>query len=106
PLILAYRAHSSLLVDNFRNKYSCCAPGSTRDTSAVGIGIDSDNTVDPQFMLKARQSDGVSFDLWRHRPPDQQASSYDFCLMIDQLDPGDLKTVQRHPNLVFKKLAP
>jgi hypothetical protein len=68
-LVLGYRSGSSFMVDNFRNRYSCCKTDSSKeDTSAIGIGIDRDDKVDAQFMLKPRATDIVSFDLWRHRP--------------------------------------
>ncbi|SRR6266487_4102606 len=103
-LVLGYRSGSSFMVDNFRNRYSCCKTDSLKeDTSAIGIGVDRDDKVDAQFMLKPRTSDTVSFDLWRHRPPDQQASFYHFDIMIDEIDPG-LKTVLRHPGVFFRNL--
>lgn len=105
-LVLAYRSGSSFLVDNFRNRYSCCQTGSNpQDNSAVGIGVDRDGKADSQFMLKARESDTASFDLWRHRPPEQQASSYQFAIMIDEIDPGHPGTVLKHPILTFRNLA-
>ena len=104
-LILGYRSGSSFMVDKVRNRYSCCKTDSSReDTSAIGIGIDRDERVNPQFMLKARGNDTVSFDLWRHRPPDQQASHFHFDVMIDEIDPGDLTTVVHHPVLFFRNL--
>jgi hypothetical protein len=105
-LALAYRSGSSFLVDNFKKRYSCCQTGpNPQDNSAVGIGIDRDGKVDSQFMLQARESDTVSFELWRHHPPEQQATSYQFAIMIDEIDPGDLKTVRKHPILTFRNLA-
>ena len=96
-LVLGYRSGSSFMVDNFKNRYSCCRTDSTReDTSAIGIGVDRDDKVSPQFMLRPRATDMVSFDLWRHRPPDQQASYYHFDIMIDEIDPSSLKTILRH----------
>jgi hypothetical protein len=103
-LVLAYRSGSSFMVDNFKNRYSCCQADSSReDTSAIGIGIDRDDKVSPQFRLKPRASDTVSFDLWRHRPPDEPASYYHFDLMIDEIDSSG-KTVLRHPVIFFRKL--
>lgn len=90
----------------FRNRYSCCQTGSNpQDNSAVGIGVDRDGKADSQFMLKARESDTASFDLWRHRPPEQQASSYQFAIMIDEIDPGHPGTVLKQPILTFRNLA-
>jgi hypothetical protein len=103
-LVLAYRSGSSFMVDNFRNRYSCCqTDGSKEDTSAIGIGIDHDDKLSPQFRLKSRASDTVSFDLWRHRPPDQPASYYHFDVMIDELDQSG-QTILRHPVLFFRNL--
>ncbi len=104
-LILGYRAHSGFLLDNFKSRYFCCRGAETAlDPSAIGIGTDVGDKVDPQFMLKAKESDSASFDLWRQRPPNQPSSYYDFDLMIDQIDPADLKTVLKHPYLSFRNL--
>ena len=70
---------------------------------AIGIVVDRDDKMDAQFMLKARASDTASFDLWRHRPPDQQASYYHFDVMIDEIDPSG-KTILRHSVLFFRNL--
>lgn len=103
-VILAYRVHSSFLLDNFRNRYFCCKGAETStDPSAVGIGTDMDGKVDSQFRLQPKQSGSVSFDLCRPRPPDQEASYYDFDVMIDQIDP-DALTVQMHPFVSFRNL--
>jgi hypothetical protein len=107
-ITLAYRAGSGFLLDNSGNRYFCSQAGQTgpnaQDNSAVGIGTDRDNKVDPIFMLKTKQSESASFDLWRKRPPDQQASSYDFDVMIDEIDPHDPGTVLTHPYVSFRKL--
>lgn len=103
-LVLAYRSGSSFMVDNFKNRYSCCQTDSTReDTSAIGIGIDRDDKINPQFRLRPRASDTVSFDLWRHRPPEEPASYYHFDLMIDEIDQSG-KFILRHPVLFFRNL--
>jgi hypothetical protein len=52
-LVLGYRSGSSFMVDNLKNRYSCCKTDSSKeDTSAIGIGVDRDDKVDAQFMLK------------------------------------------------------
>jgi hypothetical protein len=103
-LVLAYRSGSSLMVDNFKSLYSCCETKSSKeDTSAIGIGVDREDKVNAQFRLKPRASDTVSFDLWRHRPPDDAASYYHFDVMIDEIDPTG-KTILRHPVLFFRNL--
>jgi hypothetical protein len=103
-LVLAYRSGSSFMVDDFKNRYSCCQTDSSReDTSAIGIGIDRDGKIDPQFRLNPYASDTVSFDLWRHRPPEEAASHYHFDLMIDEIDPS-AKKILRHPVLFFRNL--
>jgi hypothetical protein len=105
PIILGYRAHSGFLLDNFSNRYFCCRGAEpVPDPSAVGIGTDIGDKVDPQLMLKPNESDSASFDFWRQRPPNQRAAYYDFDLMIDRIDPSDLKTVLKHPYLSFRNL--
>jgi hypothetical protein len=107
-IILAYRAQSGFLLDNFRNRYFCSQGGQTgpnaQDNSAVGIGIDRDNKIDPQFMLKPKQSDIASFDLSRSRGINQQATFYDFDVMIDEIDPVDPGIILSHPFLSFRNL--
>lgn len=103
-LVLGYRSGSSFMVDNFRSRYSCCQADSSReDTSAIGIGTDHDDKINPQFMLKPGSSDTISFDLWRHRPPDQPASYYHFDVMIDEIDPTG-KTILRRTVVFFRTL--
>lgn len=103
-VVLAYRAGSALMVDNFKNRYSCCQTDSSKeDVSATGIGIDREDKINPQFRLKPRTSDTVIFELWRHRTSDEPASYYHFEVMIDELDPSG-KVVLRHPVLFFKNL--
>jgi len=107
-VILGYRSQSGFLLDNFNNRYFCSQAGQTGpnalDNSAVGIGTDRDNKIDAQFMLKQKQSDSASFDLWRRRDLDQQVSFYDFDVMIDEIDPRDPGTVLSHPFLSFRNL--
>ena len=109
-IILAYRAQSGFLLDNFGNRYFCSQGGQTgpnaQDNSAVGIGIDRENKVDPQFILKPKQSDIASFDLSRSRGINQPATFYDFDVMIDAIDPRDPGTVLNHPYLSFRNLQP
>jgi hypothetical protein len=103
-LVLAYGSGSSVMVDNFKNRYSCCQTDSSKeDTSAIGIGIDREDKVSSQFRLNPRASDSVSFDLWRHRPPDLAASHYHVDLMIEEVDPSG-KTVLKHTVVFFRNL--
>jgi len=104
-LIFGYQSRSSFMVDNFRDYYSCCRTDTGEDTSAIGIGIDIDDQAGSQFTVKPHSSNNASFDLWRHRPPDQEASHYHFYIMIDELDPAG-KTIVKHTPVFFKNLQP
>jgi len=104
-IFLAYRARSCFLIDNFGNRFFYSKNGDwEQDMSAVGIGTDVGNKIDPQFMLKPKESGVASFDLWRQRPPNEKALSYEFSVMIDEIDPSDLKTVLWRPLLQFHKV--
>lgn len=105
PIILAYRAHSMFVLDDFGNRYFCCLGPDVEDSSAIGIGTDQGSKVDPQFMLKAHESAIASFDLWTNRqnPP---ASHYDIDVMIDEIDPTDQNVIQKHLYLPFRKVLP
>jgi hypothetical protein len=105
-IILAYRAHSAFLLDNFKNRFFCCKSDNAPDSSAVGMGIDAEGKVDPQLILKPHESAIVIFDLWRRRPPNLQASYFDFNLMIDQIDPSNRFIIQKNPYLSFRGLLP
>jgi len=105
-IILAYRAHSAFLLDNFKNRFFSCHGSDGPDLSAVGIGIDSGDEIDPQLTLKPHETEIATFDLWRNRSPNQQASHYDFDLMIDEIDPSSKYTVKKHPYLSFRGIAP
>jgi hypothetical protein len=66
-IILAYRAQSGFLLDNFRNRYFCSQGGQTgpnaQDNSAVGIGIDRDNKIDSQVSRQESASECGSTNL-------------------------------------------
>jgi hypothetical protein len=106
PIILAYRAHSVFLLDNYKNRFFCCKSDTAPDVSAVGLGTDVAGKVDPQLVLKPHESEIATFDLWRHREPDLQAFYYDFDLKIDEIDPGSKYTVLKSPYLSFRDLVP
>ena len=105
PIILAYRGHSLFVLDDYGNRYFCCQNDTVPDSSAVGIGIDQGDKVDPQFILKPHESAIASFDLWTHRT-NPVASYYDIDVMIDEVDPTDRNTVQKHPYLPFRNVLP
>jgi hypothetical protein len=105
PLILGYRSHTASVLDNFKNRFYCCASQSSPDFNAIGIGIDTGNKVDPQLLLQPHESANAIFELWRHRD-NLQAASYDFDVMIDQIDPENKYRVLHNPYLSFRDLVP
>lgn len=104
-IFLAYWAHSIFVLDNFGNRYFCCQGENAPDSSAVGIGTDQGDKVDPQFMLKPHESAIASFDLWTHRV-NPVASYYDIDVMIDEIDPTDRNAVAKRRFLPFRRVLP
>jgi hypothetical protein len=105
PLILGYRAHSASLLDNFKNRYYCCSAQTAADSSAIGIGIDTRDKVNPELLLRPHDSANVIFELWRSRDK-VQAAYYDFDVMIDQIDPENDYRIVHNPILSFRNLLP
>ena len=105
PIVLAYRAHSIYVLDNFKSRYFCCTNQTSADSSAVGIGIDQGSNIDPHFMLKPHQSANTTFDVWTYRT-NPRASYYDVNIMIDEIDPTDLNAIRRNPILAFRGVMP
>ncbi len=100
-IVLAARAHSSFLIDSFDSTYFCCSIVEAVDKSVIGMGINADSKVDPQFRLEAQQSDVATFQVSRPRPPDQPSSYLRYDVTIEEIDPYNLTVARRHI-LTFK----
>jgi hypothetical protein len=85
PLILAYVARTSILQDNFGNRFSW---GSGYDNSATGIGKVESNKADPQFVLQPGETRPATFTVFRRRPPRgaPDGSGYTYEVTIAQLE--------------------
>lgn len=68
PLVLAYKAKTSLATDNYGNPYYWGRAG-TYDTSAQGIGTDIGRSVDSSFALRPGESRNATFQIVRYSPP-------------------------------------
>jgi hypothetical protein len=86
PLILAYVAGSSKIVDNLGTVYYW-GPASAHDTSVTGIGIVESRTIDPQFVLKPGESGSAVFELKRDEwSKNAVGTSFTFDARIAQLE--------------------
>lgn len=97
PIILAYTARSSVLVDNLGNRYYWGTAG-TYDTSASGIGIVQGNKADPQFVLNPGESRSAAFGLFR-RGATGIGTSFTYDVSIEQLEvlaSQQIRTLRQH----------
>jgi hypothetical protein len=97
PVILAYTARSSVLVDNLGNRYYWGTAG-TYDTSASGIGIVQGNKADPQFVLNPGESRNAAFGLFR-RGATGIGTSFTYDVSIEQLEvlaSQQIRTLRQH----------
>jgi hypothetical protein len=94
--VLGYRSHSSFLVDSYGATYFCCVIVEAPDKSVIGMGINVGNKVDPQFRLEPTQSDVVTFQVSRPRPPDRPSSYLRYDVSIEEIDPFKLTVRKRH----------
>ena len=106
-LALAYRAHTSILVDEFQNTYFCCAAKGALDTSATGIGINQDDAkeTDSHFRLEAGQTGSVTFQVWGHRARSQDSPYFHYDVTIDEMDPNNPRRVQKQHAIYFGDFA-
>ena len=86
PLILAYGAGTSSVIDNLGNQYYWGHAG-TYDNSVQGIGISQGQKVNPQFVLQPGESRNAIFQVIRYRPGNAQiGTSFTFSTTIKQLE--------------------
>lgn len=106
PLILAYKATTSSVIDNLGQRYYWGRAG-TYDTSVTGIGIVQGNKADPQFVLGPGQSRDVTFRLFRDMPRNGGiGSAYNFDVALEQLailQSQQIRTVREY-SLNFQNL--
>jgi hypothetical protein len=107
PLILAYVARTSVLSDNFGNRFSW---GSGYDNSATGIGKVESNKADPQFVLRPGESRSATFTVFRRRParnsPDGSGYTYEVTMaQLEVLYNGQQVRTQREHVLTFPEFA-
>jgi hypothetical protein len=86
PLILAYGAGTSAVIDNLGNQYYWGHAGSY-DGSVQGIGVSQGQKVNPQFVLQPGESRNAIFQVIRYRPGNAQiGTSFTFSTTIKQLE--------------------
>ena len=102
-LVLAYRAHTSILVDEFGNTYFCCTAKTAPDTSATGIAVNQGEVkdTDSQLALEAGQSGSITFSVEGHRAHAQESPYFHYDLTIEEMDPNNLRRVQRQYGIYF-----
>jgi hypothetical protein len=87
PVILAYKASSSLAIDDLGNRYYWGRAG-THDVSMKGMGLAEGRGVDPQFVLQPGEARDASWDVRRFRTGrNQVGTSWSYDLAILQLEP-------------------
>jgi len=101
-LVLAYRAHTSIAVDEFENSYFCCTAKAAPDTSATGIGINQDKDTDSQFKLEPKHSGDVTFQVWGHRARSQESPYFHYDVTIEEMDPNNPRRIQRQRAIYFE----
>lgn len=107
PVVLAYVARSSVVIDNYGTRYYWGTAG-TLDTSATGIGKLEGNNADPQFVLRPGESRTATFRLMRDRTSRQPlgaAFNYDISIaQLEVLPSQQIRTVREYA-LNFQNLA-
>ena len=104
PLWLAYRAHTSILVDEFENTYFCCPSKDAPDASATGIGLitgKEDAGVGPLLRIEPRQASSVTFQVWGHRARSQEFPYFHYDVTLEELYPNNPKRVLKSHALYF-----
>ena len=88
PVVLGYRASSSVAIDDAGNRYYWGRAG-THDGSAKGIGIVvPQRSADPQFALRPGQSRNATFSLaFFNGINARKGTQYSWDLVLDQLEP-------------------
>ncbi len=86
PIILGYKAGSSMATDNLGNRYVRGRP-SAPDVSAKGIGLVTARSADPQFVLRPGQSREAGFSLIRFESMRKQlGTEWSYELVLTQLE--------------------
>ena len=83
PVVLAYAATSSSMIDNLGNRYLW---GRGSDRSVSGMGISWDGKVDPQFALRPGESRDAKFTVYRFDSAKLTAgTSFTYDVSLDQV---------------------
>lgn len=85
PIILGYKASTSLMVDNLGNGYYWGRSG-THDTSAQGIGLVVGRSADPQFVLNPGQSRAATFGVTRYNVNSALGNAFQYDVVISELE--------------------
>lgn len=85
PVILGYKASTSLLQDNYGNGYYWGRSG-THDGSVQGIGYVTGRSADPQFTLNPGQSRNATFSVWRYNAKAPIGTAFQHDLVISELE--------------------
>jgi hypothetical protein len=100
-VIIAYRAHTSYVVDEFKNTYYCCSAKGATDTSVTGMGINQDKITDPQFKLEKHQIDNVTFQVSGHRNGHEESPYFHYDVTVEEMDPHNPHRLLRQYPLYF-----
>jgi hypothetical protein len=109
PLVLAYAAGSSVLVDSVGSHFTL-GPPNTPDSSAQGIGKVEGKNADTRFVLQPGEARDAMFQLLKDKPGRAAAAGatrYNYAVGIAQLDVtgGQVRMVRGY-RLGFQGLPP
>jgi hypothetical protein len=107
PIVLGYKSGTSLVIDNYGNRYLWGRPG-THDVSTSGIGLITSLAADPQFVLRPGEAREASFTVRRFgtgRNP--VGDAFTFAVTVAQLErlPGQQIRQGRDYSLSFQNVA-
>lgn len=108
PIILGYRASTSLAVDDLGNRYYWGRAG-THDGSVQGMGYVTGRGADPQFVLAPGQSRSAVFNLfWPNGASGNHGSTYTHDLTVVELQvlPSRQVRVERDYAVSFASMSP
>jgi hypothetical protein len=85
PIILAYMAKSSSIIDNEGNQFYPASGGAV-DTSVTGMGMVSAGSADTSFVLNPRETRNAGFQLFRKADKSIIGTSFSWTVSIAQLE--------------------
>lgn len=107
PIVLAYQAKSSVIIDNLGNRYYWGRAG-TYDTSVTGMGISQGRQANAEFVLQPGQARNATFQLIRYNVRNAPVgAAYNFDFVIEQLEvlPSQQIRVAREHSISYQAIG-